>query len=355
MTSTAAEHEYVVNLHVHTTYSDGTGAIEDVIGAARRAGLDVLMINDHDTINAKVDGHEGYHGRVMVIVGVEFSGPHNHYLAYGIESAYKYNWQSPQETIDRVKAAGGIGVIAHPFEKGSPLSEGGRAYTWEDWSVNGFDGLCIWNYSSSWKEKIKALSSGFFYYVFHTQTLAGPDGNVLAKWDELGRIRRVAGLGGSDVHAAKVKLFGRAALTIFPYEDAFQAINTHLLLSDPLTGHFEQDKQTVLSALAAGSCFLVHDRLSPGRGFEFHLENMGQRRAGQGEEVSYEDGDVLAWRLPGEAFHRLIHNGRVIYEALAGKGAIRVYKPGVYRLEADWKLPLFGRRPWLFSNPIYIR
>ncbi|MBW2092363.1 MAG: PHP domain-containing protein, partial [Deltaproteobacteria bacterium] len=144
-------YEYVANLHVHTTFSDGLGTIEEVISAAQKAGLDLLLINDHDTLAALEQGFEGYHGKVLVLVGLEFSGPHNHYLAYGLKEVPQHDWQIPQAFIEKTRSAGGIGFLAHPFEKGSPLSEGGKAFTWQDWSVNGFDGICLWNYSSIWK------------------------------------------------------------------------------------------------------------------------------------------------------------------------------------------------------------
>ncbi|MFH1091462.1 MAG: PHP domain-containing protein, partial [Pseudomonadota bacterium] len=140
--------EYVANLHVHTTYSDGSGSMDEVIAAARQAGLDVLLINDHDTLAARKNGYEGYHGRLLVLVGLELSGPHNHYLVYGVDSCPDYDWQKPQEFINRCKAAGGIGFLAHPFERGTPMLDNGQAFTWTDWSATGFNGLCIWNYSS---------------------------------------------------------------------------------------------------------------------------------------------------------------------------------------------------------------
>ena len=38
------------DLHCHTTLSDGSEGIEDVIFKAKRADLDFLAITDHDTI-----------------------------------------------------------------------------------------------------------------------------------------------------------------------------------------------------------------------------------------------------------------------------------------------------------------
>ncbi|MDW8268737.1 MAG: PHP domain-containing protein, partial [Anaerolineae bacterium] len=38
------------DLHLHTTFSDGVGTVEAVLEAARRAGLDIIAITDHDTL-----------------------------------------------------------------------------------------------------------------------------------------------------------------------------------------------------------------------------------------------------------------------------------------------------------------
>lgn len=345
--------EYLANLHVHTSYSDGTGSIEEVIAAAQKAGLDLLLINDHDTLAAKDQGYEGYHGRVLVLVGVEISGRHNHYLAYGVDKCPERDWQAPQEFIDQVKADGGIGFLAHPFEKGSPLSEGGRAFTWVDWTVTGFDGLCVWNYTSSWKARARHLSSALLHYVLRSRTLLGPDEETLAKWDELGQTRRVAGVGGSDAHAAKV--LGPLKVRIFPYKYLFRAVNTHLLLPRPLGGNLKTDRAAVLKALAGGSCFIAHDLLHSGRGFDFRLKNQDQTRVLQGQETRFQDGDILVWRLPDRAPARLVKDGRVILVMTADQGRFEVGSPGVYRLEVFWLLRFFGPRPWIFSNPIYLR
>ncbi|MBW2622220.1 MAG: hypothetical protein JRD68_04895 [Deltaproteobacteria bacterium] len=193
--------EYTANLHVHTTFSDGKGRIEEVISAARDARLDLLLINDHDTLEGRDQGYEGYYGNLLVLIGAEFSGPHNHYLAYGLEKVFDYDWQSPQSTIDRTKAAEGIGFLAHPFEKGSPLTDKTHAFTWDDWSVTGFDGICLWNFSSNWKSRAKTVPRALWRYFVRTKTLEGPEKETLAKWDELGRTRLVSGIGGSDAYA----------------------------------------------------------------------------------------------------------------------------------------------------------
>jgi hypothetical protein len=50
-------YEYVGNLHTHTNYSDGNGSHEDIALAAIKAGLDFVIVTDH---NVWVDGMDGY-------------------------------------------------------------------------------------------------------------------------------------------------------------------------------------------------------------------------------------------------------------------------------------------------------
>ncbi|MBU2551270.1 MAG: CehA/McbA family metallohydrolase, partial [Proteobacteria bacterium] len=350
-----APRQYVANLHVHTTFSDGSGSVAEVIEAAQQAGLDILIINDHDTLEARNQGLEGYHGRLLVLVGCEISGRHNHYLAFGLSECPDYDCHRPQDFIDRVKSAGGVGFLAHPFEEGSPLSEGGRAFTWEDWSVTRFEGLEIWNYTSAWKSRAVNWPSALYYFFRRTGPLPGPDPATLAKWDELCLTRRTAGIGGTDAHAFKATLLGPLKVRIFPYDYLFKTINTHLLLPAPLSGRIETDREAVYQALSEGACFVAHDRLHRSDGFDFHLENQGRRRAEQGQETDLQPGDALAWSLPAMAEARLIRNGRIVLKMTARNGRLALNSPGVYRVEIHWRTRFLGPRPWIFSNPIYLR
>ncbi len=63
-----------VDLHTHSTASDGTLAPEGVIEAAKRCGLTALALTDHDTIDGvHVARAEGDRLGVRVIAGVELS------------------------------------------------------------------------------------------------------------------------------------------------------------------------------------------------------------------------------------------------------------------------------------------
>ena len=64
------------DLHCHTTLSDGSLGIEEVIAQAKRMGLDFLAITDHDTLDAYNEIYEYVKNgltKPLIIPGVEFT------------------------------------------------------------------------------------------------------------------------------------------------------------------------------------------------------------------------------------------------------------------------------------------
>ena len=65
-------YELTINLHMHTRYSDGHGSHKDLARAAIKAGLDAIIVSDH---NIWVQGVEDYYheddGQVLMLVGEE--------------------------------------------------------------------------------------------------------------------------------------------------------------------------------------------------------------------------------------------------------------------------------------------
>jgi len=80
-----------VDLHVHTSFSDGTLSPEEVIREAKAKGLSALAITDHDTLDGLEEAKRaGELCGVMVIPGVEISvdledGRSSHLLGYGLK------------------------------------------------------------------------------------------------------------------------------------------------------------------------------------------------------------------------------------------------------------------------------
>ncbi len=60
--ATSKVYEYSCGIHVHSTISDGTGEVHEIIQAGQAAELDVLILTDHNSLKAKTEGWEGWHG-----------------------------------------------------------------------------------------------------------------------------------------------------------------------------------------------------------------------------------------------------------------------------------------------------
>ena len=75
------------DLHLHTTYSDGTYTPAEVIDLARRSGLGAVALTDHDTLGGVPAAQAAAAGTsVEVVPGVEITAEYNgreiHLLAY---------------------------------------------------------------------------------------------------------------------------------------------------------------------------------------------------------------------------------------------------------------------------------
>lgn len=45
----------MIDLHTHTTYSDGTWSVKRLLQEAEKAGVSLLAITDHDTVKAHLE------------------------------------------------------------------------------------------------------------------------------------------------------------------------------------------------------------------------------------------------------------------------------------------------------------
>ena len=80
-----------VDLHMHTTFSDGERSPEEVVELAVAGGLDVIAITDHDNTLGVAPARRAARGRIRVIPGVEMStrwrGESIHILGYFVDPA----------------------------------------------------------------------------------------------------------------------------------------------------------------------------------------------------------------------------------------------------------------------------
>lgn len=105
------------DLHIHTLASDGVSSVTEILDAAERRGLDVIVIGDHERVDAAHAARRMARERglkVEVIVGEEITTRGGHLLAIGIEQRIA-PWGSLKTSVARVHDQGGLAVIAHPL------------------------------------------------------------------------------------------------------------------------------------------------------------------------------------------------------------------------------------------------
>ncbi|GEM_PF-3499263 len=133
---------YTGELHSHTTRSDGTMCLSELINEAKKHKLDFLFVTDHDMPlrrNNELDSD------LKVFPGVEITSYKGHALALGIER--HINPQLMAENLELssklVRNDGGVFGIAHPFFPPSPYCSGCKwSYKLSPASI---DFLELWN------------------------------------------------------------------------------------------------------------------------------------------------------------------------------------------------------------------
>ncbi|MFB6164968.1 MAG: CehA/McbA family metallohydrolase [Haloarculaceae archaeon] len=106
-----------IDPHVHSAGSyDADVPVTDLLAAARDAGLDAVAVTDHDAIEHSLRAVElAPEYGLLAIPGVEVSTAAGHLLAVGVEECPAPG-RPLVETVETVRAAGGVAVVAHPFQ-----------------------------------------------------------------------------------------------------------------------------------------------------------------------------------------------------------------------------------------------
>ena len=354
-------HDLACAVHLHSDYSDGTATIPELMEAAREAERDVVLLTDHDTLGAKDDGHEGWHGSVLLGVGVEVTPRAGHFLAFGLEKRIKHKGIKEADIPIAVAEAGGFGFVAHPWSRGARILERygrfvrrGGVHGWKDLNGDAIAGIELWSLTTDASEDWRGPVDAIRYMWNPERQLDGPRREDLETWDLICQTRRFVAIGGLDAHQHGIRVRGRIWS---PMRNAryFGMLSTYVSLTEaPLGGeHGQADLELVYEALREGRCYLSVDAIAPGRGFRFWGEDAQGTRALMGEERP-----AGVWTLrasaPEEARVVLLRNGEVLTEFRGHSLEHEVSEPGSYRVEAhrDWR----GReRPWIYSNPIYLR
>lgn len=107
------------DLHAHTHFSDGSDSPAALVTEARRQGLDVLAVTDHDCLDGALRAFEiasgpGGPAGLEVVLGEEVSSRDGHILGLFLTRRVAPG-RSAAQTVAEIHAQGGIAIAAHPF------------------------------------------------------------------------------------------------------------------------------------------------------------------------------------------------------------------------------------------------
>lgn len=330
-------------IHIHTSKSDGSGDIESIAKAAKKAGLSWIIITDHN----HYDNEEGIYNGIYVIKGEEISPKkENHYIALGINNQIELN-DNPQVYIDEVKKQKGFGFAAHPDE----VIERKNTYPSIVWNKHFIpDGVEVWNWFSCWGDKLnsKNIFTLAFSYLFKHLLVSEPPQQSLRWWDELNSKKQtiVPAIGGVDAHALKIKKYV-IPVTIFPYKTMFKTINNIITLNSPLAEDFKVAKEQILNAIKNGNNTIINGYIS--KEIPIIKVTNSLKTANCGDFINLDKNTYLNIEVNKKALIKVILNGRELYECIGKKCNLLLTEIGKYRVEI-----LMNNKGFAYSNPIVV-
>jgi hypothetical protein len=351
--------DYKGVIHVHSGLGGhSNGNFVDIISAANQNGLNFVVMTEHTSplMDTSAMTLNGVHAGVLFINGNEIdTASHDRMLLIpGSAEAAAANTIGTGEALTHQKSRGSLSFIAYPQE-------------FQSWDLNDYDGMEVYNLYTNTKKINYFITffDGLWSYWSYPDLMFARfyerPGDDLKRWDELiaKKNQRVVAIAGNDAHSNVGFRLGDLTgkeligLHLDPYERTFHIVRNHVLIEKekPLTS------ETLLNALAGGHSYIAFDLFGDSSGFTFTAENKQDRKI-MGDEIELLDGVRLIVTTPVKARVLLIKDGQVIRDE---DGTFRkefpVVERGVYRAEVYLTQlgTLVKDKPWIISNPIYVR
>ena len=311
--------------HVHTNRSDGRGSLGEVVAAAREAGLQFVVVADHNVL-APEDG--GWRDGVLVVPATEISAPYGHVVGTAIPRALTRE-ERQKDALGTVARLGGDAVLAHPFHPGRPFTRWVR----DDWagmevvSNDTFWGLV--QRDQAWWRTGKALlvlpwDPGRSMLAFYQDPA-----RELDRYDSASARRKVALLCASDAHGWPT------------YRASFEAFSMHVPVTP--SGDGPRDVDAVRRALLDGSAWCTLDAVAPASGVLLSISPSADRIE---LRATVPPGAKVAWHLFRDgAPMGTLSSAPQGWAWSCGGPCPR----GAWRVEGR-----IGGAPWIFTNPVRI-
>jgi len=352
-------YDYKGLIHVHTTYSDGAGTVEEVAAAGNRVGMDFLISTDHNTLQPVIDRKEGWYDHLLFLSGEEIGMKGEYALAMGISKTVMRNEREPQAVVDEVRQQGGMVFISHPLHPRSG---------WVNWGTTGLtgmeiiDGALFWQKASSltllWSLMTYPLNPSYALLNLYQRPQ-----DVLKRWDEQTQTEKMVGIYSADIHG-QFRIRKRYHIKFPAPERVMPLASNHVLLPETFKRDLAQDKKMLYDALREGHLYIAMDLLGDPTGFLFQGTTGSGERVLMGDELT-QHGPVTLTASLGTRFQpefyriKLFKDGILVADSSTTPLVYEAKEEGVYRVEVEVHQPspfwINQTYTWIYSNPIYIR
>jgi hypothetical protein len=346
--------DYKGVIHVHTSLGGhSSGTFTELIAAAKSNDLDFVIMTEHpqaefDTAAMTLSG---VHAGVLFVNGNEVATADGDRLLLIPAPPNGNERRSTKEVVEQQKASRGLAFAAYPTESNT-------------WQSNAVDGVEIYNLFTNTKRInwVVTFFDGLWSYRSYPDLMFanffGRPTEDLKRWDDAmsSSNRRLVAVGGNDAHSNVG--FGLADSTgkhivgvkLDPYERSFRTIRTHVLIQKDKS----LTRESLLEALSLGHCYVSFDIFSDATGFDFRLV---QSSGVMGDETAYLQPLELTAKAPLASRFVLLRNGVAVAQSTGSTVRFPVTAPGIYRIEVylDSLPPPATGKPWILSNPIYVR
>lgn len=372
MTNIASKNYVQGAIHVHSKFSDGGGTPDEIARAAEQAGLDFVVLTDHNNYEGRKKGFEKTYGQTDLFVEMEASTPVGHAVSFfsGSELKSADNQAIVQATYKQfLKTASYPGLflsIAHPSNIKNPWAR-----------LDEFaEGLEVVNFDSSWQRQVSDSPLDFVLtlslYLFNQYLSAVRFFETYSKdfiaWDEMtsrgpGHFAYLA----HDTHS-KVKLNNERALSWPGYLQTFKLASNILFLKGPKATDFESRKKQFYSSLREGRSAIFYQAVFPFPGNSWQIK-CGTQEFYSGDVITEGKDCEAVVSTPATPFAKVIHlvkNGETTHEVLVDRKMTTPIKiplsgKGTYRVEvlakyhSALRLMLNRLVPYIFYSPIYLQ
>lgn len=386
--------DYRALFHVHAGDSDHTGGdLEELLAAAKRSGVDILFLSDHDRPPRDfMQRWRGIRDGVLFIPGAEARG----FLLHPEESVARLMKGELARLLRASLRGRGLAFLSHLEDHTQPPPEGLTGFEIYNRHADAKDDgesmrqILAWMTHPEGHEHLDEALRRYPVEVYAAQQ--DYPALYLERWDVATRQGRVVGVGANDCHHNQVfvvKKVDQESVRIGTVVDADEEMRLVTAQSRPgiselvlrhapgdLVASFDFDpyrvsmaflsthvlaprleEEAVRDAVAAGRVYVSHDWLADPSGFRFYATD-----AREGQRPRLLMGDVGPWRgdmtlvveLGLDATMRLLRNGEEVRRSEGSRLSYAADAAGVYRVEA-WLRVDGELRPWIYSNPIYLR